>query len=197
MDSSAVSQCLNEGGVVVVPTDTVYGLAASPRFPAAVQKIYDLKQRPARQHLPIMVADPLDLEQLGVDLNETANRLLASDWMPGPMTLVLGFDAEKVRPDWLADRSEIAVRIPDHHALREVLRATGPLLVTSANASGQATSAVVDEILPQLHGQPDHVTDGGRIHTVPSTLVNCRISPAEIIREAEVSAAAVLAYLEG
>jgi len=190
-----IVECLQQGGVVLLPTDTVYGLAVSPDFPAGVDKLYDLKQRPRSMHLPIMVADVAAMESLGVAINERARKLLASDFVPGALTIAIGFAKAPLVP-WLTGREEVAIRIPDDEQLLAVLRQTGPLLVTSANASGYPeTPAEVADILVQLNGQPDLVIDGGPIKTIPSTLVNCRLDPPVVEREGVITQGELAPYL--
>lgn len=177
-----VVESLQQGGVVVVPTDTVYGLAVSPDFPDSVERLYELKQRPRHMNLPIMVADIAAMEALGVAINERARRLLESEYVPGALTVAIGFVDQPTVP-WLEGREEVAIRIPNDERLLEVLRQSGPLLVTSANASGQNTPKNVGEILEQLNGTPDVAIDGGEIKTIPSTIVNCRLDPPVVERE--------------
>lgn len=185
---------LQQGGVVVVPTDTVYGLAVSPDFPASVERLYELKQRPRHMNLPIMVADIAAMEDLGVDISAAARRLLESDYVPGALTVAIGFKNSPLVP-WLEGREEVAIRIPNDERLLAVLRATGPLLVTSANASGQDTPKNVGEILEQLNGQPDLAIDGGEIKTIPSTIVNCRLNPPKVEREGVIPTTEIEAIL--
>jgi L-threonylcarbamoyladenylate synthase len=174
---------LREGGVVLIATDTVYGLAALPTNEQAVDKIYALKSRPRNMFLPIMVADMQDLEALGLDINTYVRKLCASDLVPGAVTFVLGFKDGAVKPHWLAGRDEIAVRIPDNALLLSVLKASGPLLVTSANRHGQpVTQACVKDILDELEGSPDLVIEDGLGKEVPSTIINCRFDPPVIER---------------
>jgi L-threonylcarbamoyladenylate synthase len=180
-----------------VPTDTVYGLAAHPLATRAIARIFELKDRPAQKNLPVMVADEGDLPSLGVHVNEPARRLLRSGLVPGPVTLALGFAPRAGRPPWLAGRHEVAVRIPADDLLRAVLRRTGPLLVTSANRSGQDTREEVSAILASLLGEPDVVIDGGPLSSVPSTLVNCNVDPPVVERVGAVPAARVLEILHG
>ncbi|MDR2189834.1 MAG: Sua5/YciO/YrdC/YwlC family protein [Candidatus Peribacteria bacterium] len=123
-DIKQVVSTLQQGGVVVLPTDTVYGLAVVPTDATAVKKIYTLKERPMSMFLPIMVAHIGQLEELGVDINEPARKLLKSSLVPGGITFVLGFRPEAKKPEWLATRDEIAVRIPDNAFLLEVLEQT-------------------------------------------------------------------------
>lgn len=178
---------LQRGGVVVVPTDTVYGLAVSPDFPDSVERLYALKQRPRHMNLPIMVADIAAMETLGVAINDRARRLLESEYVPGALTVAIGFVDQATVP-WLEGRDEVAIRIPNDQRLLAVLRQTGPLLVTSANASGQDTPKNVGEILEQLNGTPDLAIDGGEIKTIPSTIVNCRLDPPVVEREGVIPA---------
>ncbi len=180
-DAAVIALCLRDGGVALLPTDTVYGLAASPVSDHAIARLFALKARPRTRNLPIMVAARDQLADLGARLTDAAERLLASDLMPGALTLALGIDSDAA-PPWLEGREEIAVRIPDHALMLAVLRLTGPLLVTSANAHGRATPESLGDALEQLHGAPDIAIDGGMLSAVPSTLVNCRHTPPVIER---------------
>ena len=189
-----VVDSLQSGGVVVVPTDTVYGLAVSPNFPESVERLYALKQRPRHMNLPIMLADISDMETLGIAINERARKLLESEFVPGPLTVVMGF-VDQPTVSWLEGREEVAIRIPNDERLLAVLRVTGPLLVTSANASGQNTPRNVGEILEQLHGTPDVAIDGGAIKTIPSTIVNCRVAELKVEREGVIPTADIEALL--
>lgn len=186
--------CLSKGGVVLLPTDTVYGLAVSPNFDDAIDRLFVLKRRPRTVNLPIMVASEAELEPLGFQISESARRLLQSPLIPGSLTLALGFRSE-YRPDWLKGRYEAAVRIPNDDRLLAVLRKIGPLLVTSANSHSEVTPDNMQEILSQLDGRPDLSIDGGVLQTTASTLVNCRLDPPVIERVGIVPESEVLRYL--
>lgn len=173
-----IDSCLREGGVVLVPTDTVYGLAIHPARPDAAERLFAMKRRPRTRNLPIMVAAASHLASLGVEVNEPARRLMDA-FFPGPLSLALGL-RPGAAPDWLAGRVEVAVRVPAGDGLVAILEATGPLLVTSANIHEQTTPESVAEILAALAGKPDLVIDGGVRQVVPSTLVNCNL-PAPVI----------------
>ena len=189
-----IVECLSKGGVVLIPTDTVYGLAVSPNFDKSIDRLFALKRRPRNVNLPIMVASDDELEPLGFEISESARRLLRSPLVPGSLTLAMGFRSE-YRPEWLAGREEAAVRIPNDERLLAVLRKTGPLLVTSANAHSAETPDNVSDILAQLDGAPDLFIDGGILRTTASTLVNCRVDPPVIERVGVVPASEVLKYL--
>lgn len=193
-DVEDIISCLQSGGVVLLPTDTVYGLAVSPHFDASITRLFALKRRPRNVNLPIMVASDAELEPLGFDVSESAKRLLRSPLIPGSLTLAMGFSSDH-RPAWLAGRDEAAVRIPNDERLLSVLRQTGPLLVTSANAHSAETPDNVADILAQLDGAPDLSIDGGTLRTTASTLVNCRVDPPVIERVGVVPESEVLQYL--
>jgi len=141
-----------------------------------------------------MVASDAELEALGFEVSESARRLLRSPLIPGSLTLAMGFSSD-YRPAWLAGRDEAAVRIPNDERLLSVLRKSGPLLVTSANAHSAETPDNVAEILAQLDGAPDLSIDGGTLRTTASTLVNCRVDPPAIERLGVVPESEVLKYL--
>ena len=188
-----IAGCLEGGGIVLLPTDTVYGLAVHPAVPAAVERLFALKRRARSRQLPVMVHGEDGLAALGLRVGAAAQRVLRSPLVPGALTLVLGF-ADRP-PAWLAGREEVAIRIPDDARLLAVLRRTGPLFVTSANTHGAATPESLADALAQLDGAPDLAIDGGIIGTVPSTLLNCRRDPPVVEREGAVATATLMALL--
>lgn len=194
LEVEQIVECLGNGGVVLVPTDTVYGLAVSPNFDKSIDRLFALKRRPRNVNLPIMVASEAELEPLGFEISGSARRLLHSPLIPGSLTLALGFSSD-YRPAWLARRDEAAVRIPNDERLLAVLSRTGPLLVTSANAHSAETPDNVADILAQLDGAPDLWIDGGTLRTTASTLVNCRVDPPVIERVGVVPESEVRKYL--
>jgi L-threonylcarbamoyladenylate synthase len=155
----------------VVPTDTVYGLAARPDRDAAVRLIYHLKGRPEGMHLPVLAASVDQVRALGVAFTPAA-AVLARRWWPGPLTMAFGFEPHRSRPGWLEGRAEVAVRIPDHDFLRALLEQTGVLVVTSANRHGAPTPRTARDVVTGLGSAVDFVLDGGLLEDIPSTLVN-------------------------
>jgi L-threonylcarbamoyladenylate synthase len=186
--------CLESGGVALLPTDTVYGLAVHPvRGATAVPKLFTMKRRPIGRNLPIMVSSAGQIKTLGARVTAEAERLLAA-FSPGPLTVALGVDPA-LTPPWLHGRVEIGTRIPDDIFLLEVLDRTGPLLVTSANLHSQVTPEEVGAVLAALDGVPDLVVDGGPRMTVPSTLVNCNLPSPVIERPGAVPEEKILEVL--
>lgn len=179
-----VAKILQSGGVALLPTDTVYGLVASPSHLSAIAKIFSLKGRPASKNLPVLAADAGQITALGVQLTSRSKSLLDSRFTPGALTMVLPLTNA---PDWLAGRDEIALRIPNDPALLTLLRITGPLLATSANASGQDTPNSVPAILAQLSGPPDIVVNDGPRSGKASTLIDCQTTPFTVLRRGALS----------
>jgi L-threonylcarbamoyladenylate synthase len=175
------AECLLAGGVVLLPTDTVYGLAVHPERDEAITRLFAMKGRPRSVNLPVMISSPDDIPALGGVVNEAAKLLLESKYVPGPLTLAVGVSPPDLAP-WLRGRDEFAVRMPDDERLLAILRTTGPLLVTSANLHAEQVRESVADILPTLASEPDLVIDDGNRDTVSSTLVNCHRVPPVIQR---------------
>jgi L-threonylcarbamoyladenylate synthase len=192
----ATVSALRAGEVVVVPTDTVYGLAAVPHDPEAVKRIFLAKGRPEQMHLPVLAASLAQMELLGVDVSP-AVVTLAERWWPGPLTMVLGFTEGAARPLWLAGREEVAGRVPHHRFLLEVMEQTGVLLVTSANQHGAGTPPSADEIARSLGPHVSLIVDGGALDTVPSTVVNMRGREVAVEREGAIPTKDILDALTG
>ncbi len=152
---------LKEGGVIAFPTDTVYGLGASSRIPAAVERIYSIKQRPLNQPLPLLVADMAQVEEITETVPVVARRLI-STFMPGPLTIVLR-RSQAVHPIITAGGPTVAVRIPAHPIPLALIRGLGaPVTGTSANLSGCSSPLTAAGVREQLGDSVDLVIDGGR-----------------------------------
>jgi L-threonylcarbamoyladenylate synthase len=173
--------CLLGGGVVLLPTDTVYCLAVHPEHDDAITRLFAMKGRPRSVNLPVMITSRDDILALGGVVSKAADLLLESKYVPGPLTLAVGTSPENLVP-WLRGRIEFAVRAPDDERLLAIIKKTGPLLVTSANLHAEQVRESVPDILGTLASQPDLVIDDGNRDTVPSTLVNCRLVPPVVER---------------
>ena len=176
---------LKHGGLVVFPTDTVYGLAAMPYDPAYVERLYIAKGRNSMRAIAVLLGDPEDLKKVAVSPSESAQRLAKRFW-PGPLTLIVPRSPNL--PDILSPTPTIGVRIPDHPVALALLRLTGPLAVTSANLSGQKNTCTAREVLDQLNNRVHLLIDGGRTPGgVPSTVVDCTKPGIEVLREGPIS----------
>lgn len=184
---------LRAGGLAAFPTDTVYGLGALAFDGAAVESIYAAKDRPVEKAIPVLIGDLDDLGRVAEDVPMMARRLVLRFW-PGPVTLIL----PKVRtlPEAVSAIDTVAVRIPDHPLARALLRAAGPMAVTSANLSGQVSPTNAEELIRQLNGRIPLVLDGGETPGgVPSTLVDCLGAKPIILRAGPVTMEEILEAL--
>ena len=170
---------LRRGGVAAVPTETFYALAGDPCNASAVERIFRIKGRDDANPLPVLFANRLDLEGLGVmaDSGTLANYFAV--W-PAPLTVVF-----PIRNPIAASRgvSTLAVRIPASRALRELLVAVGPLTATSANRSGAPPLSDPDAVEAGFRREIDVLVDGGRTPGgLPSTLLDATHEPPVVLR---------------
>jgi len=176
---------LHRGGLVAFPTDTVYGVGALAFDPVAVESIYAAKDRPVEKAIPVLLGGPEDLDKVTGEVSPIAAKLAARFW-PGPLTLVMSKHPDL--PEVVSATSTVGVRVPDHPVARALLRAAGPMAVTSANLSGQASPSTAEEVSRQLNGRIPLILDGGGTPGgIPSTVVNCLGTEPVILREGPVT----------
>lgn len=176
------AELLQSGGLVAVPTETVYGLAGNGLDADAVEKIYEVKGRPAVKPLSLMVPDESAMERYCREVPEQA-RMLARHFWPGPLTIVL--KAEKMIPSIvLAGGKTVGLRCPDHLLTLRLLRSCQiPLAAPSANPSGAPSPKTAEEVLGYFDGKIDAVIDGGPCGIgTESTLIDMTQTPYKILR---------------
>jgi L-threonylcarbamoyladenylate synthase len=184
---------LRAGGLVAFPTDTVYGVGALAFDGAAVESIYAAKDRPVEKAIPVLIGDPDDLAKVSLDVPENALKLAARFW-PGPLTLVVPKHPDL--PETVSAAPTVGVRVPDHPVARALLRAAGPMAVTSANLSGQSSPVTAQEVFAQLGGRIALILDGGKTPGgVPSTVVDCAGAEPQILREGPISGEEIFTLL--
>ena len=176
---------LRSGGLVAFPTDTVYGLGALAFDGKAVESIYIAKDRAIEKAIPILVGEIADVNKVVLEFPYAA-RLLASRFWPGPLTCII--PKKPSLPEAVSATSTIGVRIPDQVVARVLLRAAGPMAVTSANISGQPSPSTAEEVFAQLNGRIPLIIDGGKTPGgIPSTVVDCTSDEIKILREGPIS----------
>ena len=182
----SASDILRKGGLVVFPTDTVYGLAALARDAKAVARLYAAKQRPPHMPIPVMVADPEAV--LAIAHPAPGFWELADLFWPGPLTIILP-KTDALPPIVTAGGDTVALRIPDHPLALALLRTVGePLAVTSANLSGQAPARTAHEARMQLDGRIEALVEGGDAPGgEPSTIVDLTHTPFRILRRGPIA----------
>lgn len=182
-------------GLVALPTDTVYGLAADIYSAAAVERLVDVKARPHDKPIPIFIASIDDLVRITRDVPETAGRLARRFW-PGPLTLIL--NASPHIPEAItAGTGTVGVRIPNLPLVEVILNALDrPITGTSANKSGGANPVSPKDVMKGLQNQIDLLVDGGETGSrMPSTVVDCTQFPLRIIRRGAVQRGTIAALL--
>ena len=191
----AASLAVRRGELVVLPTDTVYGLAADAFDPAAVRRLLRAKGRGPEMPPPVLVSAATTLDALAVGVPGYARTLVEHFW-PGPLTLVC---TQQASLQWdLGDtRGTVAVRMPDHEVALEVLERTGPLAVSSANLTGRPPAADADAAEEMLGDDVSVIIDCGPARgDVPSTIVDVTGATGRVLRAGALSLADLNAVLE-
>lgn len=185
---SRAAEILRSGGLVALPTETVYGLGANALDRAAVEKIFAAKQRPAWDPVIVHIADESILESLVVEIPETARKLMRAFW-PGPLTLLL--PRSSAVPDAVtAGRPLVGVRMPAHPVALALIRMAGiPIAAPSANTFGHTSPTTAEHVLDDLDGRIDAILDAGpTVHGVESTVLDPCQTPMVIYRPGALTA---------
>lgn len=187
---------LRAGGVVALPTDTVYGIAVALETTGGVERLFAAKRRPPDRGIMLLLDDAAQAGAIGV-MTPAAAALAAACW-PGGLTVVVPQRPDLPLPAVLTGGSPtIGLRTPAHDAPRTLARGVGPLPVTSANVSGLPEAGDAAAILAQLGDAVDLVLDGGPAHGGPaSTVVDCTGERPVVLRVGAVSLATIVAILE-
>lgn len=196
---AAVARAVTElrgGGLVVMPTDTVYGVAADAFDPEGTRKIFQAKRRSRSFPLPVLIRGPKQLLGLVTQVPETAERLMAAYW-PGAVTIVVRSDPNLT---WNLGASEgtVAVRMPLDDVALAIIREIGPMAVTSANLSGQPPARTIEAAQQQLGDAVGVYVDGGRRSgTQPSTIVDLTRREPHVLRAGAHAEDEILAVARG
>ena len=188
-------ETLRRGGLVAFPTDTLYALGANALAPEAVERVLTAKGRHQGKPLSVLVPTIAAAQGLIGQLSEAVRALMRSLW-PGPLTIVL--KASATLPTALVGATgTIGLRIPGGAVAQAILAAfDGPIIGTSANKAGGADPADAKSVQRAIGGQIDLILDGGRVPLgVPSTVIDCTVEPARILREGAVTRASLAAAI--
>jgi len=174
------SQIVNHGGIVIFPTDTVYGIGCNPYNKEAVEKIYKIKSRDIMKSVPVLTYSIKTAEKI-VEFNQFTKKIVEKFW-PGPLTVILKVTDKKIKES-LNLENKIAIRIPDHKCTLELLKKCNFLVGTSANISGDLPYTDPEECLKKLETY-DIFIDGGIITSKgESTIIEIENEQIKIIRE--------------
>jgi len=172
---------IKDGGIGVIPTDTIYGLICSANDREAVNALYKIKGRDTDKPLIILISNIKELRNYGVVLSKIQLDFLKKNW-PGKKSII--FSAEPGENDYLQRGSNtLTFRLPADNKLLSLLQKTGPLVAPSANPQGKSPAENIDDIMNYFIGQVDFVVDGGNITGVPSTLVSFVGDKPKVLRQ--------------
>ena len=167
------AKVIREGGLVVFPTETVYGIAANLLDGKAVERLCRVKARPEGKPFTVHISDLKMIRDMGCAITGTAEKLMAEFW-PGPLTIIL-----KSR-----NGEKIGFRMPANKTALELIRASGvPVAAPSANLSGRPAPVTAEEAMADLEGKINMVIDGGRTRVgLESTVVDLTVDPFKVLR---------------
>ena len=176
------AEIIKSGGLVAIPTETVYGLGANGLNPDAVAKIFEAKGRPQDNPLILHVADAVEIEKFCHSIPESAYKLAEKFW-PGPLTMVLPA-RESVPKCTTAGLPTVAVRCPDNAVTREIIRLSGcPIAAPSANISGKPSTTTAEHVMHDHNGKIEAVVDGGPCRVgLESTIVDLTEDRPRLLR---------------
>jgi len=191
---------LRRGGIVLFPTDTVYGLGAlaTPSGGFGAQELFDIKQRPPGVPIPLLVAELTDLDVYGTDVPDYAHRLAEAYW-PGPLTIVVKAGASVLPEFRNATDNSVGLRCPDSELMRSlVVAAGGPIFATSANTHGHPAPDTFADVEERIKAHAALCLDGGKTKVgASSTVVVCTGDAPKIVREGSVTQADIEVVLSG
>ena len=181
-----VVNTLNNDGIVVFPTETVYGIAGSSLSEVAIDKIYKAKNRPREKAINIMLADKKDINKYAVVKSKVEQNIIDT-YMPGPITLILEKKEDFGKGFTLSDNT-IGIRIPDNEIAQAILkRLEYPIIAPSANISGKESGVDAIEIKEDFYNTVDIIIDGGRIKDAEaSTIVKVESERVVVLRAGKI-----------
>ena len=176
---------LKEGKIAIIPTDTTYGIVGDATNDEAVKKIFQVKKRDLSKAMPILVSDKEMLKRYVTNISELEQEII-DKYTPGKLSILLPKNDQVSK--YVSPNPYVAIRIPDNEFLKELLtKLDRPIVATSANISGIDVISSLDELEHELKNEIDYIYDGGKLTTVPSTLIKIENEKITILREGEIA----------
>lgn len=192
---TCAAELIKEERLIVAPTDTVYGVMGGYESQRAIERLYAVKERPKEKAIPVLIGEFAQLERLVQPPLPPQAESLAELFWPGPLTLIVPAHPALL-PVLTAGQPTVAVRMPDHAWLLELMRQIGPLAATSANRSGEADATTAAEAVTALGGKVPLIVDGGTVAGgTASTIVDLTGAQPTIVRPGPIHQA-VLRHLQ-
>lgn len=182
-----ISDTLREGGLVVLPTETVYGLGGNGLNKRACKKIYEAKGRPSDNPLILHIAENSQLDALVAEIPDVAKKCMEKFW-PGPLTII--FKRSEIIPDEATGGLDtVAIREPSNEIAHAILKAVDfPVAAPSANLSGRPSPTKVEHVIEDLNGRVDIIVDGGHsVVGIESTVLDVTVDPPMILRPGKIT----------
>src|SRR5258708_2221518 len=179
---------VKNGGIIIYPTDTVFGIACRIDDETALKRLFTIKKRSAIQALPVLVDSIALAEKYLLPIPQDVREKLMDIYWPGGLTIVLPCNTQKISSLVRGSGNTIAVRIPNNTTTLALIQGVGtPIVGTSANFHGDPTPTKQEELDPELVKQVDFVLPGECSNGLPSTIIDCSITPWKILRKGAVA----------
>ncbi|MGI5949074.1 L-threonylcarbamoyladenylate synthase [Peptoniphilus sp.] len=182
-----IKKTFEKGGLVVFPTETVYGLGGNGLDANACKKIYEAKGRPSDNPLILHIAENSQIDELVLEIPDVAKKCMEKFW-PGPLTMI--FKRSDIVPDAVTGGLDtVAIREPSHKIANKILKAVHlPIAAPSANISGRPSPTKIEHVLEDLDGRVDIVVDGGKsVVGIESTVLDVTVDPPMILRPGKIT----------
>lgn len=181
-------EILKQGGVVIFPTDTAFGIGCRIDNEAAIKRLFTIRKRPETQATPVLVANKAMAAEYLIKIPEDVEENLITPYWPGALTIVLPCRTEKIPELVRGGRDTLGVRMPNHPTALDIINKVGvPLLGPSANFHGEKTPFAFEELDPELVKLVDFVVPGECVSKQASTVVDCSVIPWKILRQGAIT----------
>lgn len=178
----SAAKIIKEGGIIIFPTDTAYGIGCSLKNAKAIERLFALRRRPATQATPVLFDSIEQIEEYSKSLSSNVKSLMQKYW-PGALTIVIECNTSKVPSLVRGGGDTIGCRIPNNEKILKIIKESGvPILGPSANFHGEVTPFSFEELDAKLVEQVDFVVKGKVALKKPSTVVDCSVAPWRILR---------------
>jgi len=185
-DYIQIVDTLEKGGVVAMPTDSVYGLICDAENVEAIKRVYQIKERPEEKPFLILITPSFNLSDYVELINERVQKLINNFW-PGPLTII--FHRKKGVLDHISEDDSIAIRMPKSHFLWMIIDSVKkPIIAPSANLSNKPPASNAEMVIDNFGDKVDLLVDGGEsVEKIPSTIIDVRTFPYKIVRQGIIS----------
>lgn len=182
-----ISSEIKKSKVVILPTETVYGICASAYDDVAINKIYDIKQRDKSKSLIVLISNIDMLKTIVEELNEVEKSLIKKYW-PGPLTLILNKSKNSKLSKYVSNNDTVAIRLTSNKLISNIIEKSGvPLVAPSANISGCVTGTKIKDIIDTFSDKVDYIVDAGDIiDDTTSTIIQVIDNKVNVIREGKI-----------